>query len=120
MKPSAEKPLVSPKAIIFCCSVLHIVDRVLNLEYVEVTEKKVFFAGLQLSQILGLVISYKMSKPQNASRKTSNFINIFQTWKPKFNLTGSSCDGTEHFLFLRILAYLKKSVCLLGCFLLKF
>lgn len=37
------------------------------------------------------------------AEKNSNFINIFQNWKPKFILTGISCDDTEYFLFLRIL-----------------
>lgn len=69
MKPSAEKPLVSPKAII-CCGVFHMADRGRHWKYVEVSEKMVFVAGLQISQILSLVISCKMSKTQKKRKKT--------------------------------------------------
>lgn len=100
MKPSAEKPLVSPKAII-CCGVFHIADRGRHWKYVEVSEKMVFLAGLQISQILSLVISCKMSKPQKKKEKKNHkqkkvsgcSIHIFQIWKPKFRLIGSSSDG---------------------------
>lgn len=74
MKPSAEKLLVSLKAITCCCDLFHIAHRWLKRGHAESSEETTALVGLHISQIMNVVVSCKTSKSQKKMCKGLPFM----------------------------------------------